>query len=212
MRALRGNVFGLLVTLASFAAILALWDKLPDPMPTHWNWRGEIDGWTRKPWGPLLLPIAIGFVTGIFVIVEALTPKSVAHFERAYRMIAASVTAFLAVLGGLTTASALGAKVDVARGIGIAVGAMFVVMGNFFGKLTRNPWIGIRTPWTLASDEVWLRTHRFGGKVFVVAGLVSILGAALGQGTVALLVALVFASVASVVYSYFVHRRLARRS
>jgi uncharacterized membrane protein len=76
------------------------------------------------------------------------------------------------------------------------------------GKVTRNFFVGIRTPWTLASDEVWLRTHRFGGRLFVLAGLVLLVSAVLGGGWVVAAIAIGSAAVLSVVYSYVVYRRV----
>src|SRR5262249_13952430 len=53
------------------------------------------------------------------------------------------------------------------------VGVMFSVLGNWMGKIRRNFYVGIRTPWTLANDEVWERTHRSGGKVMMLIGAIS---------------------------------------
>src|SRR5258708_28004997 len=52
---------------------------------------------------------------------------------------------------------------------------LFIFIGNYLGKLRRNFWAGIRTPWTLASDVVWERTHRFGGWLFVIGGLLGVI-------------------------------------
>jgi uncharacterized membrane protein len=76
------------------------------------------------------------------------------------------------------------------------------------GKITKNFFVGIRTPWTLASDEVWLRTHRLGGKLFVVAGGVVLVSALLGGGPVPLLVAVAVAAGIPVVYSFVLYRRI----
>jgi uncharacterized membrane protein len=88
------------------------------------------------------------------------------------------------------------------------VGLLLVILGNFMGKLTRNFFIGIRTPWTIASEEVWLRTHRLGGKLFVVAGLVLFFSSLLGGGWIPAAVAIGAAALISVVYSYLLYRRI----
>jgi hypothetical protein len=87
------------------------------------------------------------------------------------------------------------------------VGALFIVIGNYMGKFTRNFVMGIRSPWTLSNDEVWLRTHRLGGKVFVVCGLAVIGAVLLDQGAVALGVMLAAALIPAV-YSYIVYRKV----
>jgi uncharacterized membrane protein len=89
-----------------------------------------------------------------------------------------------------------------------ALGLLLVVLGSFLGKFRRNFFAGIRTPWTLASEEVWLRTHRLGGKVLVVAGLALAVAGLLGQGHLALLPALLVVGVVPVAYSYVRYRRL----
>jgi len=102
----------------------------------------------------------------------------------------------------------MGKPVDVSRGVAAGVGVLLVILGNFMGKVTRNFFVGIRTPWTLASEEVWLRTHRFGGRLFVLAGLVLFVLAVLGGGWVVAVIAIGSATVLSVVYSYLVYRRV----
>ena len=94
------------------------------------------------------------------------------------------------------------------RAMHAGTGLLFVVLGNFMGKLTKNFFVGIRTPWTLASDEVWLRTHRLGGKLFVLAGVALFIAGLLGGGTVPLLVAVAVAGGIPVVYSYLLYRRI----
>ena len=84
----------------------------------------------------------------------------------------------------------------------------FVFIGNVFGKLRKNFFMGIRTPWTLADDEVWLRTHRVGGKLFVLAGVGMFLGTLAGHEIAAGLAGLAVTSIGSVAYSFVEYRRL----
>ena len=95
----------------------------------------------------------------------------------------------------------------------LLMGGLFIVLGNYSGKVRRNYFIGIRTPWTLASEEVWSRTHRFGGWVFVIAGIALVALAWAPATTPAefpltLLGVTGVAAVVVVVYSYFVYRGL----
>ena len=71
--------------------------------------------------------------------------------------------------------AALGYAPDFARSMFGAMFVFFILIGNVMGKVTRNPYVGIRVAWTLASERVWNATHRFGGKVFVIAGIVGLL-------------------------------------
>ncbi len=74
-------------------------------------------------------------------------------------------------------AVALGAELDLTRIVFVGTGVLFVVIGNYLPKVRPNYMMGIRTPWTLTSDVAWTRTHRLGGRVFVIEGIViAILG------------------------------------
>ncbi len=91
-----------------------------------------------------------------------------------------------------------------------AAGVLFVVLGNYMPKIRSNFLAGIRTPWTLSSDVVWQKTHRFGGIIFMLAGLATFAGAVLDFGANPLIVMLVsvgVAALAPVAYSYMVWRQ-----
>jgi len=87
---------------------------------------------------------------------------------------------------------------------------LFVVIGNYMGTIRSNFFFGIKTPWTLSSDEVWRKTHRLGGALFILAGL-SFIGAAFIRGILSALIplAMILAAVAVPIgYSYFLYRRM----
>jgi uncharacterized membrane protein len=104
-----------------------------------------------------------------------------------------------------------GRSVDAGRLIVAATGAMLVLIGNQLGKSRSMYLIGMRTPWTLASEDVWIRTHRLAGKL-MVAGGVLIFGAALlhlpAARLMAVLVAVISVSAGiPIVYSFLLWRR-----
>ena len=87
----------------------------------------------------------------------------------------------------------------------------FALLGNVLGKVRRNFWIGVRTPWTLASERVWIDTHRFSARLFVAIGIAGFL-AILAGAPIVTAVALLLASVlVCVVYSLVHSKRLERR-
>ncbi|HVY48792.1 MAG TPA: SdpI family protein [Minicystis sp.] len=213
MKLLRQHKYALLFVVLSFAVVLALYGKMPDPVPTHWNARGEVDGWMAKPWGALLTPLVSAGVTALLVALPRLAPKetSLDRFARVYGVIVAAIAAFLLLVTSLTSLYAVGVHVAMTNAICAGAGALFAVLGNFFGKVTRNFFVGIRTPWTLSNDEVWLRTHRLGGKLFVGAGLVTVAASLLGHGLAALLAGAAIAAIVPAAYSYVVYRRIVGR-
>ena len=106
----------------------------------------------------------------------------------------------------LAISVALGASLDLTRIVMVATGALFVLIGNYLPKVQPNYLMGIRTPWTLASDLAWRRTHRIGGRLFVIEGLIlaglGLLGASGALLVAAVLGAVVVLLAVTVVYSY----------
>jgi uncharacterized membrane protein len=198
-----------LVALA-FAAVLALWGKLPDPMPTHWNLQGEVDGHVPKPWGPLIMPLAMALVHALLSIVPRLSGRALEGpaQRRVLGQVQLSVMLFLSVVAGASLLVALGVRVPFNRVLTAALGALIVGLGLSMGRLPRNGLVGIRTPWTLADEEVWKRTHALGARLFVIAGTVALVGGGMGMHLLPVLVGLGTAAVAPVFYSFRVYRKL----
>jgi uncharacterized membrane protein len=92
--------------------------------------------------------------------------------------------------------------------IPLMTGGLFILIGNYLSKFPRNFFVGIRTPWTLASDEVWNRTHRLGGWVFILAGLVLAATAFFPGAMPVVIVVVVVAALVPVLYSLWLYRRL----
>jgi uncharacterized membrane protein len=104
---------------------------------------------------------------------------------------------------------AMGSHLDLMRFSTGGLGVMFAVLGNLMGKLRPNYFAGIRTPWTLQSRTVWIKTHRLGGCLMVGGGVVILIGSLLVPSSlclIAALVTLVFCSIIPAVYSYFSYR------
>ncbi len=151
----------------------------------------------------------------IFALVLAALPRlSPKNFEidstsRAFHAITISVLVLMLAIHAMILLSAIGVRLPVTRIVPIVMGAMIAVIGNYLSKVRRNFFIGIRTPWTLADEDVWFRTHRFGGRLMVIAGVLCLL-AGLFLGNIGLafgLGAIVSAALGSVVSSYVSYRQ-----
>ncbi len=146
-------------------------------VPSHWNIRGEIDGFTGK-WTAILLFPGINIL--MFVIMLSLPFISVRYrktperFSHMVPLITNIVIFFFAVIHIYTLL--LGAELVSATGsfIFYALGLMFILLGNILPKMPSSFFIGIRTPWTLSSEYVWRKTHKVGGICFVLSGLLMI--------------------------------------
>jgi len=144
------------------------------------------------------------------MVIPRISPRGyrVERFQNVFEIIQVTLLAFLFMVTILALLAGIGAPVPMNRAIHAGTGLLFIVLGNFMGKLTKNFFVGIRTPWTLASDEVWLRTHRLGGKLFVLAGLGLLVSGLLGGGVIPLLVAVGVAGGIPAIYSYVLYRRI----
>lgn len=200
------------VAAAAATALLAavLYHRLPAAIPVHWGISGEADGFMDKPFGAFLYPAIIAASALLGTALPALAPRGfeLTGFARAFDLIVLALIAFIAFLALAIDAAALGFPVSTTHLIGVAVGVLLIAIGNVMGKTTRNFFVGFRTPWTLASDEVWSRTHRFGGRLFVICGFFFCVAAAFGSELLVPGLAMLAAVVAIFVYSYVIYRQL----
>jgi len=210
MRSLRREILSLVLIVAAFAFSAALYPRLPQSLPTHWNIHGQPDGFTDKPWGPFVVPLLMTGLYLLLLVLPRISPKGYRFeaFLGVWEIVRTAILAFLFLVHLLVLLSATGVRVEMDRAIPIGTGLLLVLLGNYMAKLTKNFFIGIRTPWTLASDEVWLRTHRLGGKLFVLAGLVCFVSGLAGGSLVPAIAAVAAAGLASFVYSYVIYRRI----
>jgi uncharacterized membrane protein len=203
------------LVLLSFALAAALYSRLPQPVPLHWDAHGRANGFMAKPLGAFILPLITLGSYLLLTVLPRISPRGygIDRFARVFELLKATITAFLFLVTALGLLAAAGAPVPIARVVPAAVGLLLVVLGNFMGKVTRNFFVGIRTPWTLASDEVWLRTHRLGGKMLVLGGVALLISALLGGGfLLAGVAAVILAALVPIVYSYLLYRRLESQS
>ena len=161
------------ILLAGFAAALACLPSLPDRIPTHWNIEGEIDGWGGRATA-LWLPLAGLGLNLLFALLPKIDPRreNYARFSGAYNTFRLVFALFWMGMVLLTLYSAYRpGALEAGRLIPAAVGLLFCVLGNYMPKFKPNYFVGIRTPWTLASETVWRRTHRLGGILWFFGGL-----------------------------------------
>lgn len=203
-----------LLVAAAFVATVLAWPYLPERVPLHWNVHGEVDGWGPRGLMMVLGPGAMLAELAIFALLPVLSPKrfEIESFARTYlRIMLAAVLA-----GGYITAVLLFAgvtgHVDVSAALLGGVSVLLVFIGNLMGKVRRNFFVGIRTPWTLASERVWYATHRLAGKTIVATGIASFAAALWGGlADIVAWIALVLVGVlVPVAYSFAHYKALER--
>lgn len=201
----------LAMLLVAVTLSIVFYPTLPDPMPSHWNLTGEVDGWSPKFMGAFLMPFVMAAMVALFAVLPRISPRGypVEERSRAYRAIELAIVAFSLCVHVVVLLTATGTRVNVSIILPMSIGALFVVLGNYMAKVRRNFFIGIRTPWTLADEDVWFRTHRLGGRVFVAAGLALMLVPFAGRAQAVVFPAIaITAALVPMVYSYVIYRRL----
>jgi len=207
----------LLLLLAPFCVAALLWDKLPERMPIHWNARGEVDGYAGRTFATLFVPILnvliallVGGLSLIDPMIRQADPEGRANFHRVMKTFRLVFTGFFAAVALAVLYIGAGYRLDMSRIVITGLAVVFGVLGNLMGKLRPNHFTGIRTPWTLKSREVWNKTHRLTGRLFVGAAVLILASCVLLPSTVTVLLAvsvLLLVCFFSVVYSYVLYRK-----
>lgn len=186
---------------------------LPDTVPTHWNMHGEADDYGSKWVSLLLFPGVLIGMAALMMVLPLLGPfrQNLEAFRVTYgRILITILTTFLGLQLVILLKSA-GGEFEIGSSLAIVLGLMMALLGNWLGKVRRNFYVGIRTPWTLANERVWEKTHRVGAWLFMVHGLVTAVTGYFASSVVCFFVligGLIAIVIWAVFYSLYWYRRL----
>ena len=204
---LRMTIIAILIISTQVLASLMTYPFLPSIVPSHWNAFGQVDEYAPKLLLAILWPLVSVAIYSILLFVMSISPRL--SFQRPEKtqviaqQLSLAMLLFLLVIQLTAIAIALRCHIDITFVISIAMSILLTFTGNYMGKLRRNYWVGIRTPWTMASDRMWERTHRFASWLFVGAGLLGIAISFVPIAHIWGIIALVLIiSIVPVVYSY----------
>ena len=195
-----------IIILLPMLAGLILWNQLPEQVPFHWNAAGEIDGWASKAVAVFVPSAAMLALQWLCVLVTSTDPKKQNHPEKVKVLVLWLIPLITVFISALMYVSALGGSVRVEMLMPILLGLLFVAIGNYMPKCKQNYTIGIKIPWTLASEENWNRTHRLAGWVWVGGGVVMLLSGFLGIFWLTLVPTIIMVAV-PFIYSYILHKK-----
>jgi uncharacterized membrane protein len=200
----------LVVIAAMFALAAGCWSHAPEKLPIHWNFRGEVDGYGGRFAGLLLLPLMTAGVYLLTLLLPLVDPGRLnyGNFIKAYSTFRLVLVLFMGVLYSATVAAAFGRQVDITQIAFLGAGLLFIVLGNFMGKIRPNWFVGVRTPWTLSSKLSWDKTHRLTGWLMMFMGVLFILVSFFHNGWMFIGVLIVDVACIgwSIIYSYLVYR------
>lgn len=190
---------------------VAVYSRLPDEMPLHWGLSGTPDRFGSRLEGAFLMPLVMVVLFVVMRWYPSRDPRApnIAKFRGAYDSVVTATIAMLALVHVAVLGVALGWQIDMTT-VGLAgLGVLLVLIGNLLPLARSNFIFGIRTPWTLSSEQVWTRSHRVGGYSTVAAGVLTIACAFIGGslGPSIALASLLVAALVPVVYSYLLWNR-----
>jgi len=215
MKLNKSNIIALALVLTSFIIGIILYPYFPDKMAGHWNAAGEVDGYTSKFWGVFLMPVISAIMYGLFLIVPRIDPRkeNIEKFKNYFDKFVVLILLFLFYLYGLTLWWNLGNTFNMTMFLLPAFAVLFYYVGVLVGKAQSNFSIGIRTPWTLSSEEVWKKTHSLGGKLFRFVGIFALSGLFFPAIAIWLvIVPIIGVSIFIMFYSYFEYRRIEKKN
>ena len=155
---------------------LYYWNELPDMMATHWDMHNQPNGYSSKEFAVFGLPLIMVGVLWLCSFAAKIDPKKPKYNDKIIVLMLWFVPVLCILCSALTYGWALGFQFDIGFWVSLLLGVLFVLIGNYLPKCTPSYTMGIKLPWTLNDDENWRKTHRMAGPIWVVGGIVIVLG------------------------------------
>ncbi|MFC1648701.1 SdpI family protein [Nanoarchaeota archaeon] len=203
----------IILFVAAIGSAMYYYPQMPDQMASHWNTKGEVDGYMSKFWGLFLLPIVMAAILVLFTVIPLIDPlkKNIEQFRGHFDWFIVMITAYMAYIYLLCLIWNMGVTYDMNKFIVPAMGVLFIYIAVLLKHAKRNWFIGIRTPWTLSSDEVWKKTHDLGAKLFFATGIIALFGFVFPDYTIWLILVPILVTVlVTVVYSYLEYQKVSK--
>lgn len=173
MKTLKKDWLIWIMLFAPFVFVAYFWNQLPDQIATHFDQEGKPNGYSGKVFGALFMPVLNLVLYFLFLVLPMLDPKrsNYSLFSDKYRIIRIVLHSFFTFSFFVSTFYALGYRFNMTMLTLYGLLVLFLILGNYMGNVRPNYFVGIRTPWTLASEEVWMKTHRLTAKLWVIITL-----------------------------------------
>ncbi|WP_246067767.1 SdpI family protein [Changchengzhania lutea] len=189
-----------------------IWDSLPETVPTHWNYKGEIDDWGHKSTTIFITFLLSGLTYLLFTIIPMIDPKKkIKLMGNKYDNLKFLMTLFMSALAIFLLYSIKEQSLTNPAFLIAAIGLLYILLGNYIKTIKANYFIGIRTPWTLEHESVWKSTHLLAGKLWFIGGLAIVITALLTDRdfyTIFFIVITIIISLIPVIYSFIAYRKL----
>ncbi len=213
---IKNNLFTIIITsiitLMPMVAGILMWDKLPDVLTTHWGADGVADGTGSKAFAVFGIPLIMLVLHWVCIIATSADRNNQGSNRKMFRVVLWLIPVISIFINAVSYIASFGIKteeIDIKLIAMLLIGVLLIVIGNYLPKCKRNSTMGIKLSWTLANDENWNRTHRLGGKVWMLGGLIIAAMAFVPAMWGIYVMIAVFAAmiIIPMVYSYAIHRR-----
>lgn len=208
MRRTRFIMFALI--LLSFLLSIYFYPQIPENMATHWNASGEVNGYMPKVYGLFLVPVLMILFTALFLFIPRIDPlrKNIDSFKKYYVGFIIILMVFFLIVQVYMILWNVGVLISANILFPILLGGLFFYIGVLLKHSKRNWFIGIRTPWTMSSDYVWDKTHKLGSKLFMISGVIALVGVFFKEyAFYFILIPVICFSIYLIIYSYVVFKR-----
>ena len=211
MKFKKTDIIAVLVVVASLVHLIIVYPSLPAQVVTNWGFNGNVD-YSSKSMLWLLWAINAGMIP-LFFVIPKIDPKgkSYAKVDGFYTYFRLAMVVFLAVMMEITILSANDPyRFNVGKISVLGVSLLFIFIGNYLPKCKQSFTMGIKTMWTLSDERVWNKTHRLGGVLFVISGVVTLAAGLFLSEKLMFAVTMVVTlgtCIVTIVYSYLLYRK-----
>ena len=208
---MRKNVIIILgIILLSFIIGIYFYPQMPERMASRWDVQGQVVEYMPKFWGLFLMPFVFVGLALLFIAIPRIDPlkANIEKFRKYYDEFFILFFIFMLSIHFQVILWNIGIKISPNSTLPIGLGLLFFYIGILCENAKRNWFIGIRTPWTLSNDKVWEKTHKVGGKLFKIAGLIALVGVFFqGYALFFILVPVILVTLYTIIYSYFEYQK-----
>ena len=198
-----------IVVLLPILLGIAYWSELPESMVSHWGVDGVADGTAPKAFMVFGMPLIFLALHWLCMLGMMLDKKNAQQNKKLLTIIFWMMPIFSCIINGMMYSIALEKEWNFFGIMPVMIGGLFLCMGNYLPKITRNRTMGIKLPWTIGNDENWQKTHRLGGRLWVVGGVLLILSSFLPiEFAIGVLIAVIaMSALVPTIYSYRLYKK-----
>lgn len=187
---------------------LMVFDRLPDQIPVHWNFKGEVDNYASKEFGAFGLPFLMAFINFIVHVGLNNDPKKANYSVVLKQFSFWLIPVMTLFLVPVTLLISMGYDIKINIIVPVFVGIIIIICGNYLPKCKQNYTMGIKLPWTLNSEENWNKTHHLAGFIWTIGGILLVLTTFLNVNSLPLLLIIIFSLVmVPAIYSYMLYKK-----